>query len=117
MSKTNHKNGGIMKVLSFLLISLLVFTVPSTTNAFFGSKTHDECILDRMPGVQNNRAASEIRRACHNKYPKAAEPKRRLGIFGPKNYEECMLEHLTGDESDWAVNYIRSSCRRIFPRD
>lgn len=75
----------IMKILNVVILrclqSLVLFTaflIPNISYAgLFGPSNYDECILDSMKGVTNDKAAISIKNACWNKFPSkkvAVEP-------------------------------------------
>lgn len=61
----------ILGYLGFLVAALFtVFLIPNISYAgLFGPSNYDECILDSMKGVTNDKAAISIRNACWNKFP------------------------------------------------
>lgn len=67
----------IMKILSVVILRCLqslalftVFLIPNISYAgLFGPSNYDECILDAMKGVTNDKAAISIKQACYNKFP------------------------------------------------
>ena len=103
-------------MLLLLLLVGLIFLIPSNSNAFWGNKTYEECILENMPGIEGRQAAITVRMSCQQKYPKRAEPKRRLGVFGPSNFDDCILKYITGKERDEAASFIRQACSSLLPR-
>lgn len=105
----------MLKYLPFFILFVLL-TTPSTSFSWFGGiNTFDECILEKMPGIDGNGAARAILSSCNQKYPERSEPENKLGIFGPKNYDDCVFKHIKGKESEIAAGAIMGSCYQIFP--
>ncbi len=105
----------MLKCLPFFILFVLLITPSDSFGWFGGPKTFDECILEKMPGIEGDGAADAILNSCYQKYPDRSEPKKRLGIFGPKNYDDCVFKHIEGNESKSAAIAIMHACFQIFP--
>lgn len=75
-----------------------------------------ECILDRMPEVQTDSAAANLRGSCWNEYPadRVEPPKKESGWF-TKTAGDCIAKYASDTPSEHAVAYISNSCRALYP--
>jgi hypothetical protein len=82
----------------------------------FGADNWDECILDRMPGVQNNIAAYAVERSCNDEFgPPSVRP--QPGIFARyKSADQCVVDKSRGTASFSAAERITVACRRLYDR-
>jgi hypothetical protein len=95
------------------LVFSIVFVISSSTYSGWFSTTYDECILDNMPGTQNQQVVNEIRRDCRQ-YPRVASKK--TSIFGTTTASECVIDNARDTSSKLGAQLIRNSCYRLYPR-
>ncbi|WAB91950.1 hypothetical protein OSS47_28195 [Pseudomonas citronellolis] len=98
-----------MRLLFLLVISL------SCTSAFAGNFA--TCLLDELPGTQNDNAAGAAYQVCSGKYPArydgVAQGSGR-GFFGYDSGAECALAKAKDTRSNQAAGMIRAACNRLY---
>ena len=75
------------------------------------------CILDKMPGSQNDVAASAVARVCANEYPggnQAVAQGSGRGMFGFKSGVACAAKKAGGTQSNRAASIIWAACNRLY---
>ncbi|WP_374416675.1 hypothetical protein [Ectopseudomonas oleovorans] len=76
-----------------------------------------ECLLDELPGVQNNNAAGAAYQVCSAKYPEryagVAQGSGR-GFFGFDSGAECALKKARDTRSQDAAGMMRVACNRLY---
>lgn len=75
------------------------------------------CILDKMPGTQNDVAASAVARVCATEHPggnQAAAQGSGRGMFSFKSGAECAAKKAGGTQSNRAASMIWASCGRLY---
>jgi len=88
------------------------------TSSAFGSDNFWDCILDDMPDVKNDAAATEIIKMCNNKFPARSSIKeKRTPFWGVKTAGECVIEDSKNVTSPLGAKYIRAACYQLYPRD
>lgn len=75
------------------------------------------CLLDELPGVQNNNAARAAYQVCSAKYPErydGVEQGSGHGFFGYDSGAECALKKARDTRSNDAAGMIRVACNRLY---
>lgn len=81
-----------------------------------------ECLLKRLPGVQNDVAANAIMQTCQMENPggiQAVAQGSGRGWFSHKSGAECTAKTAADTRSNRAAALIRQACMRLYdePRD
>lgn len=95
------------------IIALLV--APSLASA----GNYATCLLDKLPGLQNDNAAYAAGQVCSAKYPErfASIPQgASRGIFAFDSGAECALDKSGETRSRTAAFQIRLACNRLYDR-
>jgi hypothetical protein len=75
------------------------------------------CLLDELPGTQNDNAAGAAYQVCSGKYPArydgVAQGSGR-GFFGYDSGAECALAKAKDTRSNRASGMIRVACNRLY---
>ena len=90
---------------------LLLFAAP----AF--AANYATCILDKMPGSQNDVAASAVARVCSSEFPggnQAVAQGSGRGMFGFKSGAECTAKKAGDTRSNRAAAMIGAACNRLY---
>ena len=75
------------------------------------------CILDKMPGTQNDVAASAIYQVCQSQHPAGMDGVTQgsgRGMFGFKSGPECTAKKAGDTRSNRAAVAIGVACRRLY---
>lgn len=75
------------------------------------------CILDRLPGVQNDAAATAAYQLCTSKYPGGLEAVKQgsgRGLLGYDSGAECTLTKAADTRSNRAAYMIGAACRKLY---
>ncbi len=75
------------------------------------------CLLDKLPGVQNDNAATAAWNLCNSKHPGGLDSVvagSGRGLFGYESGAECALEESGQTRSNTAAYQIRLACDRLF---
>ena len=78
-----------------------------------------ECILDRMPKVQNGPATYAVFQTCHDKFPYGyaeIEKGSGRGWFGFESGAECAAKKSSDTPSPQAASAIRAACNCLYDR-
>jgi len=100
-------------IYSFFLILILISS--GTKAGIFGTSNQSECMLDKLPGTENNIAARVIIRYCRDNYSDQFV-KEKSPFFGVKTEAECIIEYSKETSSRIAANWIRGACQKLYPR-
>lgn len=76
-----------------------------------------ECVLDEMPGVANNSAASQTMEACRKKWPgdfRYRPAPAGPSLFGYSSAAECASKKGRETSSERAGRYITNACRILY---
>lgn len=90
---------------------LLLATVP----AF--AANYATCLLDALPGTQNDVAAHAAMQVCQSKHPGGLEAVQQgsgRGIFGYNSGAECTAKKAGDTRSQRAAYIIGAACRRLY---
>jgi len=77
------------------------------------------CLLEKMPGLQNDNAATAAWNLCNSEYPGglASVPQGSgRGFFGYDSGAECALEESGQTRSRTAAFQIRLACDRLYEK-
>lgn len=91
---------------------LLALMIPLAAQANFA-----KCLLDRLPGMQNDVAANAIWRSCNDQNPggfTAVKQGSGRGWFSFKSGDECTAKKAGDTRSQRAAALISSACRRLY---
>ncbi|MFI8608490.1 hypothetical protein ACIGFL_09215 [Pseudomonas sp. NPDC077649] len=75
------------------------------------------CLLDKLPGLENDHAASAAVQVCRAKYPGGLESVQKgsgRGVFSFDSGADCALSKSGDTRSRDAAYMIRASCNRLF---
>lgn len=99
---------------------IIIATAISSTSAL--ADNYATCLLDKMPGLQNESAAHAAMQVCLSNHPQgfAAIPQGEgRGFFGYDSGAECALEKSAATISRAAAYQIRLACNKLYdkPKD
>ncbi len=105
--------------LKYIIISFAVFLAVSMQYAYagiFGSCNYYECILDKMPGTDNDVVANQIVFQCIQKCKDMGQKNKwRIGLSGKVTAEKCFVKHAKSTRSEQAAIVIRTACYMLYP--
>lgn len=103
-------------------IQIGVATLALTTQAhagMFGASNWYECVLNRMPGVQNNYAASAILKSCYTEFgqpePYAEHPPHGWFARYPSG-DACTRAKAAGTGSELGARVLTAACHHLYDR-
>lgn len=99
-----------------LAVVMLAVIMPSTPAIAGNFAT---CILDRMPGTQNDTVAYAIMRICKEKYPGGLDSVIGGGGRGWLGFEsgaECSAKKAAKTPNQRAAFIISAACRRLYDK-
>lgn len=94
----------------------LLFVLLATAPAWAASN-YAECLLDKMPGTQNDVAAAAVNQVCLGEHPggiQAVPQGSGRGMFGFKSGAECTAKKAGETRSNQAAAMIGVACRRLY---
>lgn len=74
------------------------------------------CLLDKLPGTQNDSAASAIVSVCSSKHKGEVEQGSGRGFFGYDSGAECHAEKAKETPSNRAAYLMRWACNRLYDK-
>ncbi len=95
--------------------SALIFSVLLASPATAGNFA--TCLLDKMPGIQNDVAANAVYQSCIATHPGAFAPIKQgagRGWFGYKTGADCTAEKAGATRSNRAAVLIGVACRKLY---
>lgn len=95
----------------YIYLAALVFSTTAEAGNFA------TCILDRMPGTQNDAVMRAVFQICSQKYPGRFEfiPQGQgRGWFGYDSGVECAAKEAAKTPNNRAANLISIACRRLY---
>ena len=104
--------------MTFYLRSLIAATLLSCAPAWAGNFA--TCILDKMPGTQNDVAAQAIYQVCNSKHTgglQAVAQDSGRGLFGYDSGAECTAKLANDTRSNQAAHMIGAACRKLYDED
>ena len=103
----------ILILASLIAIAALVAYSPKSAAALFGPENYWECILDQMPGSQNDIDALAVKKLCRQKFPdyswRKEVPKKASGLF-TDSATECLEEFASKTPSAEGQRELRAAC-------
>lgn len=88
--------------------------------SFAFASNYAECILEAVPGVQNDPAAYAAHQVCLSKFPgglQAVKQGSGRGLFAYDSGAECTLKEAGGTRSQRGAAMISASCRKLYDED
>jgi hypothetical protein len=76
----------------------------------FGYDTFWECILDKMPGVQNDVAANAVAMQCHEKAPSLDVSSKSSRM----TWQECVIKHGKNAVGSKGPMMIQAACYNLY---
>lgn len=95
---------------------IVLATLPSVALA----GNYGTCILETVPGVENNPAAYAAHQVCISKFPgglQAVKQGSGRGFFGYDSGAECTLKKAGGTRSQSGAAMISASCRKLYDEE
>ena len=84
----------------------------------FGPSNYWECILEEIPGVANDPAASFVINKCVEEFPDTEEDyEKKKPLWGVKTAPECVIEYGKDTISPVGVKIILGACYRLYPKE
>lgn len=96
---------------------LLITTALLTCPALASAGNYATCLLDEMPGLQNDNAAYAAVQVCTSKYPRRMDSIPQgagRGFFSYDSGAECALDKSRDTQSRTAAYQIRLACDRLY---
>lgn len=75
-----------------------------------------ECILDKMPAVQNDLAARITFSECKKLHGNERTTMRSFSVFGPSTRSECAQKYSAGTSSLLAARSIFAACNALYEK-
>lgn len=97
-----------------LLLVSLTLAAPSAFASNFAT-----CLLDNLPGTQNDIAASAVYQVCQGKHPgliAAVAQGSGRGMFGFDSGAECTAKKAADARSNRAAVMVGVACRRLYDK-
>lgn len=110
----------IFKICLIMLILLIIcsFLSPYVYAGIFGECNYHECILDKMPGVENDIAARQISKVCSSKCTDNSEKnKTRFGFSGKMTASKCAVKYSRKTRSEIGARIITRACYSLYPNE
>lgn len=98
--------------------SLLFFSL-LTCSSLANAENYATCLLDKLPGLQNDNAATAAWNLCNSEHPGGLESVPQgagRGLFGYDSGAECALEEAGQTRSNTAAFQIRLACDRLYDK-
>lgn len=106
-------NPGYNRTMKMPLAIITLLACPSVAMA----GNYATCLLDALPGLQNDNAATAAWNLCNSRYPGGLDSVTKgsgRGFFGYDSGAECALEESGQTRSNTAAYQIRLACDRLF---
>jgi hypothetical protein len=104
-----------------IMVTLLIicsFLSPYVNAGIFGECNYYECILDKMPGVENDVAAYQISRVCSSKCTDMSEKnKTSFGFSGKMTASKCAVKYAKKTQSEVGARIITRACYSLYPKE
>ena len=99
-----------------IAVSMLIASFSGKAGWFSDPTNFHECILERLPGVQNDLAAIAETNQCRQEFPDFTPPEKASHLFtGPETVDECLRKYAHDTPSNYAANQIRDACFQLYP--
>lgn len=95
--------------------AILLFSLSSMA----GAANYATCLLEKLPGLENDQAAAAANSICKTEYPGGFEevpPGNGRGVLGYDSGAECALDKSGQTRSRAAAYMIRSACNRLYDK-
>jgi hypothetical protein len=83
----------------------------------FGPSNYWECILDRLPGTQNDILASQIQMNCLKDFPDTGPVigKDKVGgLISVPHADDCTMKYEKNTASFFAAQMIYAACHQVY---
>ena len=97
-----------------LLLSLFSLYADNAYAGIFGPSNYWECILENIPGTQNDGAAYAIIRKCKNDFDKGSYVEKSSSWFGPKTRDECIIKYGKNVSGDLPGELLEDACNKLY---
>ncbi len=90
---------------------------PAVQARFFGPANYWECILELMPGTQNDIVAGNLASQCSKKFPdaRALSAKEKVGgLISVPTKDDCLVKHGKNTPSLLAAKMIYGACAQLY---
>lgn len=97
----------------FTIVALLAFS------GLAQAGNYATCLLDKLPGLQNDQAAAAAIQVCSSQHPGGMEQiaqGEKRGVFGYESGAECALKNAGETRSSTAAYQIRLACDRLYDK-
>ncbi|MFK8398184.1 hypothetical protein M2D07_006695 [Pseudomonas sp. BGr12] len=98
-------------------LAIILITIPLSTLA--SASDFATCLLDELPGAQNDNVAYAAAQVCGSKFPArydgVAQGSGR-GFFGYDSGAECALAKSKDTRSSRAAGMIRVACNKLYDK-
>lgn len=111
MKRTGHAT------LSVLLALILGAQFSQAIAGLLGPSNYFECILDKMPGAQNDPIAASVAQACWREFPNAPPiaPKDKVGgLFSVPHAPDCLMRYAKDVRSNFGAQQIAIACNELY---
>ncbi|QDQ82208.1 hypothetical protein [Paraburkholderia megapolitana] len=103
------------KVVVIALPVLIISTPLRVSAGLFEPDDYSGCILEKMPGVQNDLSAGAIANECNQRFPNWKEAHRRSGFFAAYHSgSACFAEKSRATGSEMAARLIYFACHNLY---
>lgn len=85
----------------------------SASAGFFGYENYWDCVLEEMPGAQNDIAARAVMRKCNTEAPARVVERKRFKFLG-MDFNECLVKNTKSIRSELGANQVRFACRYLY---
>lgn len=112
-----HRLTTLRNLKAMLVTTLLgALVTPTAWAGLFGPSSWEECILDRMPGVQNDYAAAVIMTRCSDEFgnPDTARIPEKGWLTRFNSGDACVAAKGSTTASVNGARVIVASCHRLF---
>jgi len=112
-----HRLATLRNLKAILVITLLgALPTPTAWAGLFGPSNWEECILDRMPGVQNDYAAAVIITRCSDEFgnPDTVRIPEKSWLTRFNSGDACVAAKASTTASVNGARVIVASCHRLF---
>jgi hypothetical protein len=105
-------------LMMIILLTLFSFLSPYVNAEVFGECSYHECILDEMPGVENDFAAGQIARLCYSKCKdRSKKIKTKYSFSGKMTAVKCTAKYSKNTKSERGSRMINHACYSLYPSD
>jgi len=90
---------------------------PVIQTGFFGPSNYWECILDSLPGAQNDIVGTNLIIQCNKKFPNPrliAEKDKVGGLISVPTKDDCIMKYAKDTTSPLAAKSIYAACYQLY---